>query len=36
MFASNFKASRAEEARFTVAATVTALYDDWDPTSSTL
>ena len=36
MAASTFTATRAEEKSFTATATVTALYDDWDTTSSSL
>ena len=36
MTVSAFTATRAEEKSFTTAATVTALYDDWDTTSSSL
>lgn len=36
MAASNLTVINAEEKRFTVGATVSALYDDWDSTSSAL
>ena len=36
MSISTFTATRAEEKSFTATATVTALYDDWDTTSSSL